>query len=302
MAVAITATAVAASLAGGVSAGAAVRPASARPALAKPASATAAPARPAPYTDRLAGPLTRAVGHGRPDVAAAGTPRLTGTGAVTPNAASGTINCPGGCSVNARSGPSTGYGVLGSLGNGTGVTIQCTARGEWITGQYGDTNLWDNIGSGRYVSDALVYTGTNNPVAGDCGVSSGSGVDPFAYPWASVGAGNWVSDGHGYYEGECVSYSAWAVRSESHAYSPDFLGNADQWNSHGIPTGGARPGDVPMWDDNHNGAGSLGHVAFVTAVFNDGTVQITEYNWYTAHGYDSRRIATSAPSRYLHFY
>ena len=34
----------------------------------------------------------------------------------------------------------------------------------------------------------------------------------------------------------------------------------------------------------------------------DGTVQITEYNWYVAHGYDSRRIATSTPSRYLHFY
>lgn len=284
-AVAIAATTAAVSLSGGGSAGAAVRPATARP---------------APHTDRLAGPLTQAVGHGRPDVATAGTLRLPGT--VTPNSASGTINCPGGCSVNARSGPSTGYGVIGSLANGTGVTIQCTARGEWISGQYGDTNLWDNIGSGRYVSDALVYTGTNDPVAGDCGVSSGNGVDPFAYPWANVGAGNWVSDGHGYYEGECVSYSGWAVRSEPHGYSPDFLGNADQWNSHGIPTGGARPGDVPMWDDNHNGAGSLGHVAFVTAVFNDGTIQITEYNWYTAHGYDSRRIAASNPSRYLHFY
>jgi surface antigen len=285
----LMATAIAVTVLAGGPAGAAVRPAP----------------HPAQHTDRLAGPLVTATGHGRPDVAAPGTARLPGTvspNTASPNTASGTINCPGGCSVNARSGPSTGYGVIGSLANGTAVSIQCTARGEWITGQYGDTNLWDNIGNGRYVSDALVYTGTNDPVAGDCGVSSGSGVDPFAYPWANVGAGNWVSDGHGYYEGECVSYAAWAVRSEPHSISPDFLGNADQWNSHGIPVGGARPGDVGMWDDNHNGAGSLGHVAFVTAVFNDGTIQITEYNWYTAHGYDSRRIATSAPSRYLHFY
>jgi uncharacterized protein YraI len=268
---------------------------SAIPAGAAPADPGASSGR----TDRAAGPLKGTAGQGRPDVAAPNTPRLRST---VKTASSYYINCPGGCSANARSGPSTGYGVIGSLANGTPVNIYCTARGEWIRGQYGDTNLWDNIGSGRYVSDALVYTGTNNPVAGDCGVSSGNGVDPFAYPWANVGAGNYVSDGHGYYEGECVSYSAWAVRSESHRYSPDFLGNADQWNSHGIPTGGARPGDVPMWDDNHNGAGGLGHVAFVTAVFNDGTIQITEYNWYYAHGYDSRRIGTGIPSRYLHFY
>lgn len=279
---ALMAIAIAATVLAGGPAGAAVRPA------------------PALHTDRAAGPLVTATGNGAPDVAAPGTARLPGT--VTPNTATGTINCPGGCSVNARSGPSTGYGVVGSLANGTGVSIVCTSRGEWISGQYGDTNLWDNIGSGRYVSDSLVYTGTNNPVAGDCGVSSGSGVDPFAYPWGGVGAGNWVGDGHGYYEGECVSYAAWAVRAESHSISPDFLGNADQWASHGVPVGGARPGDVAMWDDNHNGAGSLGHVAFVTAVYTDGTVQITEYNWSYAHGYDSRRIGTSVPSRYLHFY
>jgi uncharacterized protein YraI len=265
-----------------------------------PADGAVRPARPAPRTDRLAGPLIQTAGHGRPDIAVSGTPRLRAT--VTPKAASATINCPGGCAVNARSGPSTGYGATGSLANGTKVTIQCTARGEWITGQYGDTDLWDDIGSGRYVSDALVLTGTNNPVAGDCGVSSSSGVDPFAYPWPGLGADDWVSDDHGYYEGECVSYAAWAVRSESHSHSPDLLGNANQWNSHGIPVGNARPGDVPMWDGDRNGAGDLGHVAFVSAVFNDGTVQITEYNWFTAHGYDSRRIATSDPSRYLHFY
>lgn len=36
-------------------------------------------------------------------------------------------------------------------------------------------------------------------------------------------------------------------------------------NSHGIPVGNARPGDVPMWDGLRHGAGDLGHVAFVSA-------------------------------------
>jgi surface antigen len=57
-----------------------------------------------------------------------------------------------------------------------------------------------------------------------------------------------------------------------------------------------------MWDDNVSGAGSVGHVAFVTAVFTDGTVQVSEYDWYNAHGYDSRRIGVGEVSRYLHFF
>ncbi len=268
-------------------------------ALAGGGYAGAATTASASRTDRAAGPVPGHVATGRPDVAAAGTPRLHPAAALT---GSGTVSCPGGCAVNARSGPSTGYGVVVSLGDGTPVTVYCTARGEWESGQWGATNLWDNIGGNQYVSDSLVDTGGNDPTAGDCGVSSGSGINPFAYPWGNVGAGNWVDDGHGYYEGECVSYAAWAVRAESHSVSPDFLGNADQWNSHGVPSGGARAGDVAMWDDNVSGAGSVGHVAFVTAVFTDGTVQVSEYNWYNAHGYDSRRIGAGEVSRYLHFF
>lgn len=216
-----------------------------------------------------------------------------------PALAAGTGTICSGCSVNERSGPSTGYGIVGSAGGGQTVTITCTTRGQWVNGPWGPSNLWDDVGGNHFVADALVYTGTSNPVAGDCGRGDkGDNVNPFAYPWPAVDS--WVADGHGYYEGECVSLAAWAVAASGRAW-PNWLGNADMW--HGANGSESTPhvGDVAQWDDNHNGAGGAGHVAYVAAVFGDGTIQIDEYNWGTFHRYNSRRISAGTPSRYLKF-
>ena len=35
-----------------------------------------------------------------------------------------------------------------------------------MTGTYGTSTIWDRIGSGRYVSDAYVYTGHDGYVPG----------------------------------------------------------------------------------------------------------------------------------------
>ncbi|MEV4759541.1 CHAP domain-containing protein [Micromonospora sp. NPDC049559] len=203
--------------------------------------------------------------------------------------------------VNVRSGPGTGYSVVGSLAHGTTVTIQCTARGTNVEGPYGWTDLWDNIGNNRWVADALVDTGTMNPVAGACGGSGG--LDPGRYPWPATDG--WVADGAGYYAGECTSFAAWAVRNDNIASrSPDWRGNADMWDDdRGTVSVVSTPrvGDVAQWDPYRNEAGSAGHVAYVSAVNGDGTVQIQEYNWGTFHRYNTRRIAVGNPSRYLRF-
>ncbi|GGV54688.1 hypothetical protein GCM10010277_53630 [Streptomyces longisporoflavus] len=70
--------------------------------------------------------------------------------------------------VNVRSGPGTSYGKVGRLSAGTRVTILCQKPGEKITGPAGTTKLWDRIGSGRYVSDAYVRTGSTGYVAPRC--------------------------------------------------------------------------------------------------------------------------------------
>ncbi|UOF15670.1 peptidoglycan DD-metalloendopeptidase family protein [Lysobacter capsici] len=81
--------------------------------------------------------------------------------------ASGTVNTNG-TPLNVRSGPGTSYSIVGSLSDGAGVTIQCQTTGTSVTGTYGTSNLWNRIGSGRFIPDAYTYTGSDGRVAPDC--------------------------------------------------------------------------------------------------------------------------------------
>ncbi|WP_411761985.1 SH3 domain-containing protein [Streptomyces tunisiensis] len=70
--------------------------------------------------------------------------------------------------LNVRSGPGTGYAVVDVLAEGARVRINCQTPGTWVTGPYGTSNIWDNIGNGQYVSDAYVRTGSDGYVARRC--------------------------------------------------------------------------------------------------------------------------------------
>jgi hypothetical protein len=84
-------------------------------------------------------------------------------------AATGTVRTSG-TALNIRSGPGTGYGSVGSVANGSKVSIFCQATGTQVTGTYGTTKIWDKISStsAQYVSDAYVYTGSDGQVAPWC--------------------------------------------------------------------------------------------------------------------------------------
>ncbi|MEV8018995.1 SH3 domain-containing protein [Streptomyces sp. NPDC086554] len=70
--------------------------------------------------------------------------------------------------VNVRSGPGTSYAKVGRLSAGTRVTLYCQRPGETVTGPTGTSSIWDRIGSGRYVSDTYVRTGSDGYVAPRC--------------------------------------------------------------------------------------------------------------------------------------
>lgn len=93
---------------------------------------------------------------------------LTATADVTTTSTVKRYAIAPGYRVNVRSGPSTQYPIVRSLAAGSTVPIYCQKPGEWITGPYGTTNLWDNIAPGEYVSDAYVKTGTDGYVASRC--------------------------------------------------------------------------------------------------------------------------------------
>ncbi|WP_204058150.1 CHAP domain-containing protein [Microbispora corallina] len=194
-------------------------------------------------------------------------------------------------------------------GDSVGVVCQINNGG---TDPYDNmtSHTWDYISTAAgtgWVYDHFITTpaqGTDgwSPGVRHCGSGGGStsSLNPNNYPWPAVDG--WVADGHGYYEGECVSFAAWAIRSDGmpHSKSPDWLGNADMWTGAYVDTS-PHAGDIAQWDDKVNGAGDRGHVAYVAAVNSDGTIKVYEYNWGTMHRLNIRTIPANAPSRYLHF-
>ncbi|GJF21612.1 SH3 domain-containing protein [Streptomyces sp. HO565] len=92
-----------------------------------------------------------------------------GTEAVTMTAAAAVSSYPvaPGVRLNVRSGPGTGYGIVRVLSEGARVAIHCQTPGTTVTGPYGTSGIWDNIGNG-YVSDTYVRTGSDGYVASRC--------------------------------------------------------------------------------------------------------------------------------------
>ncbi|MEU0069385.1 SH3 domain-containing protein [Streptomyces sp. NPDC006332] len=73
-----------------------------------------------------------------------------------------------GVRLNVRSGPGTGYSLVRVLPEGARIPIFCQTPGTNVSGPYGSSNIWDNIGDGQFVSDAYVKTGSDGYVAQRC--------------------------------------------------------------------------------------------------------------------------------------
>ena len=126
------------------------------------------------------------------------------------DAATGTVKTTA-ASLTVRSGPGTGYAKVGTVTKGTKVNIICQTTGTTVKGTYGTSNIWDKIGTGRFVSDAYVYTGSDGRVAPKCGgrprpgtPSGVSGRLPLQRPTSGVDRWN-------FYKGQCTSFAAWRV-------------------------------------------------------------------------------------------
>jgi hypothetical protein len=62
--------------------------------------------------------------------------------------------------------------VVARLSDGTPAGIVCTTHGDTVRGNWGPTGLWDRVSYGGqtvgWISDGLLYTGTNAAVAPAC--------------------------------------------------------------------------------------------------------------------------------------
>ena len=143
------------------------------------------------------------------------------------------------------------------------------------------------------VASLLPTLQTQGCTAVAAGSSPVAGVDDYGPYWASKG--NFEGeDEWAFYWGECVSYAAFAVRT----YSPhkDFVNN---WR-------GAHFGNAKEWDEAarklsirvdqtptvgavaQHSRNNYGHVAYITAVHEDGTFDINEYNHGPRHKFGTR--------------
>lgn len=98
----------------------------------------------------------------------------------------------------------------------------------------------------------------------------------------------------------CTNYVAWRLASAG-VPQPGATHNANQWDSDAInvwhvPVSSTpRPGDVAQTD-----AGTYGHVAYVEAVYGDGTILISESNW-NGNWLDQRVVSAATFTSYIHF-
>lgn len=87
----------------------------------------------------------------------------------TPARAASTWEVEGeGEAVNLREGPGTDTPIVGSVPDGSSVTIVCTARGTRERGPWGASDVWDRLDDGSWISDAFLRTGTFEPVEPPC--------------------------------------------------------------------------------------------------------------------------------------
>lgn len=187
--------------------------------------------------------------------------------------ATGTVNSLG-TPLNKRSGPGTSYPVVGSVADGTVVTINCQAHGTPETGPFGETDLWDCLSDGTYVSDAFVNTGTNAMVAPLCGgTPGGSGgaiqqrLDQFVSDWDGKVCNNYDSVPE-----QCVAVAeTWAAdylklsrfQVATAIQILDAASPADYERINYQPGLVPSPGDIVVFHEDPapaEGTGSAGHV------------------------------------------
>ncbi|WP_157897691.1 CHAP domain-containing protein [Mycolicibacterium rutilum] len=76
--------------------------------------------------------------------------------------------------LNVRSAPSANSQKIGSIADNSRVVIVCHSRGdEFSGGPYRlTTNIWNRLDTGGYVTDAMLVTGSNDPVVPRCDAAS----------------------------------------------------------------------------------------------------------------------------------
>lgn len=159
----------------------------------------------------------------------------------------------GSAGLNARSGPGTGFPVIGpTLANGQPIDISCQTKGTLVgVGLPGTpTDVWDKLADGRYITDYYTSTpgvgGNYTPGIPQCGSQPGPAPTPPPAPktiynrqqaasWALSNVNNpngshffsssQTSDGR-----DCTFFVSSALWAGGLPKSPDWTNTSTDWN------------------------------------------------------------------------
>ena len=230
-------------------------------------------------------------------------------GAAIADAATGTIRTSA-ASLTVRSGPGTGYQAVTTIAKGTKVDISCQTYGTTVKGTYGTSNIWDKIGTGRYVSDAYVYTGRDGFVAPKCGgtrprprpARSRTTTPTAAPPPASTRGTSTRASAPPSPPGGCATTSGSPSPTPTRASTgaTPSTGTTPPAPPASRSTSPPRVGDIAV-----RNSGTWGHVAYVAKVNSDGSFMVEEYNHVRSDTYSYRRATKGTGSEqfsdFIHF-
>jgi len=137
-----------------------------------------------------------------------GVPGIAGVQAANAAVVYRTVASP---SLNARSGPGTGYDIVGSFPYGTSVTIVCQTQGGT---NVGGNATWDKLSNNWWIADYWTTSPSFNsyiPGIGPCTTSTpppSTGVGERAAEWAQAHLGQVYTNliPSGYWSGYCESF------------------------------------------------------------------------------------------------
>jgi surface antigen len=167
-----------------------------------------------------------------------------------------------------RSGPGTGYSQVGSLANGSTITVVCQAQGGT---NVGGNATWDRLDSGSWVTDFYTTSPSFNsyaPGLGACDTGStrtSIGYNPFAAN----------------YSDQCTYYAEERMHQQTGLYMPVY-GNAYEWADQARSAGwsvGSSPAvnSVVVFPAGSFGS-DVGHVGWTVEVSGN-QVRIQDCNW-----------------------
>jgi surface antigen/peptidoglycan hydrolase CwlO-like protein len=126
-----------------------------------------------------------------------------------------------------------------------------------------------------------------------------------ANAWSHGGIDGNGTDGMGYGCRQCVSYVAWRTYKET-GFAAVNWGNANVWPS-SARAAGIRTGSTPRAGSaGVISAGAYGHIVWIDAVNGDGTVDVSQYNYYNAGGpgwgnFSKMRVSAATYDTYIYF-